>query len=306
MTAGAQHRVAGYQNRGTAAGIIKSFGTHNLTVELVSGEMKRLGELADKLEWESVERVPGRTEPVVVPSKEEAARLVRNEIGILSVIKTNLLAGQAPVSEFEEDKTYDTGALIRDGDVVWQATKRTGHPPQHQFGHWKAIVGTPPAAPAARSPMSAVVDRKLPKAGEAKDAEDEEYWSAVRSVFNDFAEGDGLDAEHLKRPPSTRYVLVWLASLTAMVSKVNSQVGDNLESHIKRLDDLEKRVAAFEGAGLKYQGVWQRASSGYRRGSVVTHQGSAWIALKDHGEGEQPGMAPDAWHMLVKAGRDAR
>lgn len=63
----------------------------------------------------------------------------------------------------------------------------------------------------------------------------------------------------------------------------------------------EKRLAAFEANGLRYCGIWQRAQH-YSRGSVVTLDGSAWIALRDT-EGAPPG---NDWQLMVRQGRDGK
>jgi hypothetical protein len=45
------------------------------------------------------------------------------------------------------------------------------------------------------------------------------------------------------------------------------------------MEEVEQRIAAVEATGIKFMGVWQRAN-GYQRGSVVSHQGSAWVRRK--------------------------
>lgn len=70
------------------------------------------------------------------------------------------------------------------------------------------------------------------------------------------------------------------------------------------LTKLRADIAAAAG-GLKFAGVWQRAQS-YGKGNVVTHEGSAWVALKDVPEGSRPAYDLDSWQLMVKAGRDGR
>src|SRR5690606_7927469 len=72
--------------------------------------------------------------------------------------------------------------------------------------------------------------------------------------------------------------------------------------HAAEVERLESRVRELEGRGIKYCGTYQRALV-YERGAVVTHQGSAWIALTD--TGAEPG-SDTAWQLMVKRGRDAR
>ena len=63
---------------------------------------------------------------------------------------------------------------------------------------------------------------------------------------------------------------------------------------------LEGRLAAIEAKGVAYCGVWQRAQD-YKRGDVVTFDGSAWVAIAEETRAT-PG-ATDAWQMLVKGTR---
>jgi hypothetical protein len=77
----------------------------------------------------------------------------------------------------------------------------------------------------------------------------------------------------------------------------------NIRSVMKRLDEAQKRIEALEAHGIAYKGVHQRAIE-YKRGEVVTSDGSAWIALVDEAKGK-PGTNGD-WQLFVKAGRDAR
>jgi hypothetical protein len=81
----------------------------------------------------------------------------------------------------------------------------------------------------------------------------------------------------------------------------------------ERERQLEARVAALEGRladalqgapPMKYAGVHQRAL-GYAAGSVVTHKGSAWVAIRAVTEGETPSES-DAWQLAVQRGRDGK
>jgi shikimate kinase len=71
----------------------------------------------------------------------------------------------------------------------------------------------------------------------------------------------------------------------------------------REMKELRARVSAVEEHGIAYKGVHQRAIE-YKRGEVVTSEGSAWIALVDQAKGK-PGTN-DEWQLFVKAGRDAR
>lgn len=70
----------------------------------------------------------------------------------------------------------------------------------------------------------------------------------------------------------------------------------------QRLKSIEDRLAALEAHGIKYVGVYQ-PSGDYERGHIVTHQGSAWHAVRP--TRAVPGTSGD-WQLMVKAGRDAR
>jgi hypothetical protein len=64
----------------------------------------------------------------------------------------------------------------------------------------------------------------------------------------------------------------------------------------ERLDELEKR-------GVDYKGTFQRACS-YRRGDIVTHDGSMFVAIGDVAPNEAPGNGGN-WQLAVKRGQDA-
>ena len=69
-----------------------------------------------------------------------------------------------------------------------------------------------------------------------------------------------------------------------------------------RIKELETRLNEVELGGVKYFGTHSRVID-YKRGSMVTHNGSLWSAIKDCPQGK-PGDTPD-WHLVVKRGRDA-
>lgn len=70
-----------------------------------------------------------------------------------------------------------------------------------------------------------------------------------------------------------------------------------------RVDALHERIEQLEGCGIKYAGVHQRAMA-YSRGSVVTKDGSSWIAIVDRTD-RIPGESSD-WQLMVRCGRDGR
>ena len=51
-------------------------------------------------------------------------------------------------------------------------------------------------------------------------------------------------------------------------------IGRYVEAQVK---PLRERIEALEASGIKYVGVYQRAAE-YKRGDVVSHEGSMWVA----------------------------
>lgn len=100
----------------------------------------------------------------------------------------------------------------------------------------------------------------------------------------------------------------------ADLDALGEDLADAIQEWVKReiaaaIEPLAATVKAVDarcgpGAGLRYRGIWQRAQD-YAQGSVVTHDGSGWVALRDVGEGAVPGHSPDGWQLFVKRGSDA-
>jgi hypothetical protein len=66
-----------------------------------------------------------------------------------------------------------------------------------------------------------------------------------------------------------------------------------------RTRERERLLAEVEKRGfVTYSGVWDEATD-YARGTLVTHGGSAWVALTPAEKGLRPGKAP-AWRLAVK------
>ncbi|MBR1154513.1 hypothetical protein [Bradyrhizobium sp. JYMT SZCCT0428] len=77
-----------------------------------------------------------------------------------------------------------------------------------------------------------------------------------------------------------------------------------IKEHVEaKIAPLNARIVELEKGGIRYLGVFQRAID-YRRGSVVTDAGSAWVALTDNPQ-NTPGHSSD-WQLMVKAGKDAK
>jgi hypothetical protein len=95
--------------------------------------------------------------------------------------------------------------------------------------------------------------------------------------------------------------------------------GDGVESRLKRLEDfifgtdrqglaatiaaiVAKGVRIALGGSLKYCGIWDETTD-YSRNSIITHNGSAWIALRDS-KGDRPGST-GSWRLMVKSDQSA-
>jgi hypothetical protein len=65
---------------------------------------------------------------------------------------------------------------------------------------------------------------------------------------------------------------------------------------------LRERIIELEKRGVDYKGVYQRAAL-YRRGDIVTHDGSMFVAITDIEPNELPGNG-GAWCLAVKRGQD--
>jgi hypothetical protein len=78
-----------------------------------------------------------------------------------------------------------------------------------------------------------------------------------------------------------------------------------------KFNELQRRVAEIEEKGVVYRGVYQHSDE-YRRGDLVTYQGSIFHCVKDV-SGEYPyrenngvSRQSDAWVLAVKRGRDGK
>jgi hypothetical protein len=65
---------------------------------------------------------------------------------------------------------------------------------------------------------------------------------------------------------------------------------------------LRERIAELEKRGVDYKGVYQRAAL-YRRGDIITHDGSMYVAIADIEPNELPGNG-GKWVLAVKRGQD--
>lgn len=56
-----------------------------------------------------------------------------------------------------------------------------------------------------------------------------------------------------------------------------------------------------DGVGMEFRGSWHRRVQ-YRRGDVVSHQGSAWVSKTDN-SGQSPRLQSNHWNLLVPKGQ---
>ena len=65
---------------------------------------------------------------------------------------------------------------------------------------------------------------------------------------------------------------------------------------------LRERIIELEKRGVDYKGTYQRATV-YRRGDIVTVDGSMFVAITDIEPNEEPGKG-GKWVLAVKRGQD--
>jgi hypothetical protein len=81
----------------------------------------------------------------------------------------------------------------------------------------------------------------------------------------------------------------------ALIKGIAAALHDEIEA-------LKARITELEAGSMKYCGVHQ-PSLAYRKGHVVSYDGSAWCATRDVSV-EKPGHG-DGWQLMVKHGKDA-
>ncbi|MDV4163098.1 transposase [Rhizobium leguminosarum] len=104
--------------------------------------------------------------------------------------------------------------------------------------------------------------------------------------------GKAYSAERLKQPATLAQVHQLIADMIIMLQ----------DGALKRIAEVEDRLAEIESHGTRYRGVHQR-SLGYHRGDLVTASGALWACLTDAPEGVVPGSNPAYWQLAAKAGR---
>lgn len=73
-------------------------------------------------------------------------------------------------------------------------------------------------------------------------------------------------------------------------------IGKYIEAQLK---PLRERIAQLESSGIRYCGTYQRASE-YRRGDVISYDGSMWVATCATPPQEVPSKSI-CWQLSVKS-----
>jgi hypothetical protein len=90
------------------------------------------------------------------------------------------------------------------------------------------------------------------------------------------------------------------AALGDLADVLRQAIKQSLGPLVDRIEALERRVEK----AMTYRGAYTRAA-GYAPGDTVTHDGSAWVAVRGIGADEAPG-ASSGWVLAVKRGRDGK
>src|SRR5262245_64299066 len=78
-------------------------------------------------------------------------------------------------------------------------------------------------------------------------------------------------------------------SLSPREEAMMDAIGKCMIEEIERaVAPLRERIAELEKGGIRYMGTHQRAQE-YKRGSMVTHDGSLWCAVTDVNPNQVPG-----------------
>jgi hypothetical protein len=84
----------------------------------------------------------------------------------------------------------------------------------------------------------------------------------------------------------------------ATVPVTHEQLGVFLQALVDANNRLAARVEAIETRGIEHVGTWQRAAE-YRRGMVVTHNGTSWVCIKGTEPGDAPGDCSN-WQLALR------
>lgn len=259
----------------------------DLTVDVLEVEIRRIEAEAERLEqnhW--------RSDPHL-----EAAKLLRADAAALKTCMGRVIAGHAPILQFQKGEEYRKGDIALHAGAIWQKTlSRAPFLEPGQCDDWIVVSGTP--TPKA-APLPAVLDSSLDLTKDmpnktAEERKDLKFAQAVERRVKQIIEENNFSESGLKRPISLRYFLVMKASLTEALL-------EGFDIRDEKIDDLERRLEELEAGGIKYRGSYQRACA-YKKGDTITHAGSMWVALKAVPEGIAPGSSHDHWQLAVKNG----
>jgi len=110
--------------------------------------------------------------------------------------------------------------------------------------------------------------------------------------------------------PNDRVRVTWSA-ITKLMREMGPAVLEAIQHHAvqplsTRIADLELQVAALRAEKSAtfadaYRGLWMPGA--FKRGDLVTADGSLWLALED--SKGKPG-SDSAWRLVVKRGKDAK
>jgi hypothetical protein len=112
-------------------------------------------------------------------------------------------------------------------------------------------------------------------------------------------------ATKAKRDP----VAVRLRTVATLVMSTMKFMAKGTDFRVAKFTEIDARLAALEARenhslslADSWKGVW--ALGEYKRGEVVSYDGSLWLALAL--TDERPGDGKTAWRMIVKRGKNAR
>ncbi|RWA73418.1 MAG: hypothetical protein EOQ28_14845 [Mesorhizobium sp.] len=276
---------------------------------------------------------------VAIPANEEAtiANVKRFELGGTKDVPViaNLPALDPRAIDLEKIDKDIAYAKDKRGDLqAWMKAEEAKHPldqDQDQYRRNKEALGkwneqleklhkrrleidlgesserhtSPPAAAPPIKHRQWEIDEEILKAGAptypdaSRVTETQDFWFEGYKKFESFwieASQESFRKQDLH--PDQRVQLDLMAAIRGISEAQHLWLSG-------RCAAIEQRLAEMEASGVKYAGTYQRASS-YKRGSVVSHHGSSWVAIKDVAEGIAPIEGHDAWQLMVKRGRDGK
>lgn len=230
----------------------------------------------------------------------KAAETLRKDADALREMQTRIIAGRKAIPDFEDGETYRQGDVVRFGDGIFQAKRGTGELPR-RGPDWTLLAGkevaVSPSPERRKASREWPVDPNLPKPAVPGPIRSEADREAYNKLMDYCINEAMLAVAKTGVPANSPATYDALTTLSGAIKALQEWIAQQISDVARRLDQLE-------ASGIKFAGVWQRAT-GYRRGCVVTHQGSAWCAIRDHDEPEEPGKS-DAWQLMVKRGADGK